>query len=83
MAQPTITEICRLSFSADGSPWCRITARYSIDLSTLTYSLDGSPWATSCIASVGSSLMVFLGTSRITKIFHASTPITAFHIASS
>jgi hypothetical protein len=81
MALPSITDVSKLTFSLTGAPWCRLTAKSSIDLSTLTYSLDGSPWATSCIASAGISLMVFLGTTRITRIYHASTPVTAFHIA--
>lgn len=42
MALPT--DVKTLKYSANGSPWCRVTAKSTINPDTLEYSLDGSPW---------------------------------------
>jgi hypothetical protein len=81
MAQPTKTDVFTLRFSKDGSPWCRATAKDSIDVSGLNFSLDGSPWGTASISSAATFKM-YLGSTRITKIYLASSPIATFHIGS-
>lgn len=37
-------DVKTLKYSADGSPWCKVVAKSSINPDTLKYSLDGSPW---------------------------------------
>ncbi len=80
MAQPSKSDIGQLTFSLDGSPWCRATAKDSITVSGLNYTLDGSPWATACISSPGSSILAYFGATPITKIYHGITQITALHL---
>jgi hypothetical protein len=79
MALPSKSDVFALRFSKGGGPWCRATAKDSIDVSGLNYSLDGSPWGTASLSSAA-AFTLYLGSTCITKIYLASSPITTFHI---
>jgi hypothetical protein len=81
MALPTKNDVFTLGFSKGGTPWCRATAKDSIDVSGLNYSLDGSPWGTASLSSAVSFTM-YLGSTRITKIYIASSQLSILHINS-
>ncbi len=40
----TTTQLRTLKYSADGSPFCQITATSNLNVNTTKYSLDGAPW---------------------------------------
>lgn len=37
------SDVLKLAFSLNGSPWCRVTSR-SINANGLQFSLNGAPW---------------------------------------
>jgi len=80
-----------LSYSLDGSIWCRVTAKSTVIADTLEYSLDGSPWwgvapASGTTTTTTTGLfqwLIYVGAVRISAIYLGATEVTTAYLGSS
>lgn len=84
MALPNKTEIQQLGLSLNGSPFCKITAKPSINADTLEFSLDGSPWWGVGGESGGTvpTYKIFAGQTAVTKMYVGSTAVSRGYLGS-
>lgn len=75
----TATDIKALKYSLDGSPWCNVVAKSSINADTLEYSKDGSPWWGHKLQRLWN---LFIGSNRVDKMFIGSNEVDAAYVGS-
>lgn len=82
MALPDKTKVQQLNFSLGGGPWCRITAKPSINVDSLQFSLDGSPWwgHGGESAPTPTGFKIYLGSIQIQKMYLGSVEITKAYL---
>jgi hypothetical protein len=83
MATPDI--IKSLSYSKDGSPWCRVTAKSGIVTDSLALSNDGSPWWGLLISGGGSSptWKLYVGSIQASAIYIGAVEASQMYIGTS
>lgn len=85
MALPNKTQIVELGFSLNGKPFCKVTAKPTINSDTLEYSIDGSPWWGVGGESGGGeppTYKIFAGESAVTKMYVGANAVSRVYLGS-
>lgn len=74
-----VSDIKKLIFSADGSPYAKISVTSA---NNLTFSLDGSPWWGNYESGTppATTWKIYVGSTQVSAIYIGSTEVTQLYV---